>query len=645
MPGENRDTIRRIEEGLYSPNAHEVPIGHELSSRRAPRVEEDWKDDGFNDGDFASPGVTSPMKKSKSFVKIFLIAALVFFGVAVGYGAWKMFGGSTLSSKDVVISVEGPGTAGGGEAFTFTVVVSNKNSTDVESADLAINLPDGMVDVSDPTKSAVTIHKTFTHIVAGGEQREQVSVVAFGAQGEEKKVPLSLDFRFAGQSATWESKSEYSVTVTSSPVNLTVETTNEVNAGQEFDLDIKVVSNTDKQLDGLLLKIDYPQGFQFHGASPNSTYGQNLWSVGSLKPGEATEVRIRGATGGDEGEQEIFTITLGAQDPKDTHLIATTYNAITQTVTIKKPFLSVDMEVDGDHDPTHAADSGKTLNVSLNWQNTIDSKIVDAELDVKINGQALDRYSVSTGGQGFYRSSDNTVVWTKGDTPELSVIDPGSSGTVSFSFRTITLSSDQGKLFKNPTITLEVSAKGHRVSDTNVPESISTFLTRTIALNTNFNFASRAIYFGSSPFTNSGPMPPKAEKETAYTVIWTLANSANDISGATVRTSLPVYARFVGTVSPVTGTLSNPIGQDIVWDVGTIKAGAGVTAPPREVAFQIAITPSLSQVERVVNLTDSVMFTGTDTFTQTSLSDTKTPLTTRITTDPQFQNQDAFITQ
>jgi hypothetical protein len=147
-------------------------------------------------------------------------------------------------------------------------------------------------------------------------------------------------------------------------------------------------------------------------------------------------------------------------------------------------------------------------------------------------------------------------------------------------------------------------------------------------------FANKILYY-SGPFSNHGPIPPQAEKETTYTVVWNITNTSNNISKTKITSSLPPWVRFVGPVAPASEDLTyNPSTKEIVWNVGNLKRGTGITEMEREVAFQIAFTPSISQVGSLPALINDAVLTGHDDFANVSVRVNKYSLSTQLPNDP-----------
>ena len=123
--------------------------------------------------------------------------------------------------------------------------------------------------------------------------------------------------------------------------------------------------------------------------------------------------------------------------------------------------------------------------------------------------------------------------------------------------------------------------------------------------------------------------------ESTYTVIWNIVNTSNDLTNGEVRGTLPPYVAWAGAVAPnKESVMFDRTTNQVVWRVGDIPAGVGVGKPPREVAFQIILTPSITQTATIPRLMTDTVFTATDVFTGETISVSRTDLTTRLSTDP-----------
>jgi hypothetical protein len=191
-------------------------------------------------------------------------------------------------------------------------------------------------------------------------------------------------------------------------------------------------------------------------------------------------------------------------------------------------------------------------------------------------------------------------------------------------------------MLSEPTINIDVSISAKQPLEGNETQSLNNTDSKIIRVISNIGLSAKALYY-SGAFTNTGAIPPKVETETTYTIVWGLSNTANNISGTQVTSTLPAWIRFVGPVSPPSEDLTyNPSTRVITWNVGGVPKGTGITGSDREVSFQIGFTPSLSQVNTMPNLINNTTLTGHDDFANVDVRVNKEPLSTLLLDDPTF---------
>ncbi|GMQ95370.1 MAG: hypothetical protein BMS9Abin13_483 [Patescibacteria group bacterium] len=641
MPqGDKKNRIEELKKSLYVRGFQESPIARGGFSKKDYGVAGQWKE--------KPPRPVKKIVKKlptgeiSTFKKV-LIASLVFFVGALGFASYSFYkGGNVVSAKNVKISVVGPVSINGGEELNLEILIVNKNDVAIETADLLIEYPSGTYASPDSQEELLRDRETLGIIGANESITRTIAVVLFGEENSEKSISITLEFRFEESNALLEKKEIYTLGIASSPVNLSLDLFKEVSSGQEFEMEVRVESNSNNTLMGMLVEVDYPIGFVFVRATPPPSYGEKIWEIGDLPPSAERVIKITGMIEGQEGGEKLLRIYTGIRSNKDEKIIGTAYNSISESISISKPFLGLDILIDGNRSSEYVSDSEKTIRVDVLWSSNIPTRVVDGEIEVTLSGEVLDRFSVSAGKGGFYRSIDNTLIWTKAGNPDLAVIEPGARGNINFSFKPLSLSGD-GRSLKNPEIMVEVRANGRRISDINVPEEIGISVTKRVKIESELTLIPRAVYY-TGPFENSGPLSPRPEQETTYTIIWTITNSSNTISSAVVRGALPTYVKWLGVVSPPSEDVSfSEIGGEVTWKVGTLLPGIGITTEAREVAFQISFLPSISQINEVPFLVVDTVLSGEDDFTETLIKSMKSSLTTRLSTDPYFNTNQAVV--
>lgn len=641
---DNNSSIEKMKRGLYSRDSHLKTGGR---SRRLKNdsyeVAGDWSHEGEETAE--KKPVFIKEKKGMTFIVKFLIVSILFFVIASSVAFYRFYWGSnTISANNIEISVAGPVSVSGGQKVSLDIKVYNNNKTDLKAADLRVEYPDGTRAVDDLETELKRTRDELGDILQGQSASKRIEAILFGEEKSKKEIKVTVEYRVSGSSAIFYKEKTYEVVISDSPVSIEVSGLKEINVNQGIDFTVTVRSNSSGPIRNLLLKAEYPFGFIFADSSEKTLdQNNNLWSIGDLSPGQKKTIKIYGKFQGQDGEDKVLRFTTGIASNKDEKVIATLLVDSLAEVSIKKPFIGIQIALDGNTANEFVTKSSKIIRADITWKNNLTTPIKDAEIQIRFKGNALNKSSVSTD-QGFYRSIDNTIIFDKTKNQSFESIAPGESGSLSFLFGSLSSYAGGSSLITEPSISLDIIANGKRLEGDNVPQEVLYFATRNVKIATDTRLSSRAVHW-SGPFENTGPMPPKAESETTYTVVWTITNTSNKIKDAKVIATLPMYARWLSKVSPADENISfNSAGSEVVWDVGDIEAGAGIISSPKEVSFQISFLPSLSQEGQSPVILNESTLSGTDSFTSTSVGETRPSLTTNLKTDPDFKyNEDKVV--
>jgi hypothetical protein len=637
----DKKRIERMEQKLYSrkPNEAYVDIRSEIKGE-APAVGSVWKEEeGMNE--LLMRERIHREEKQNNFFKKLLIGAVAFFVLSIGVVLAVFFGGKNfVSANNIDIQVLGPTSTAGGSVLSLETILSNNNKADIESVTLLVEYPEGTRVAEDPTTPLVRERIPIGSIEAGKEVRKTLKSIFFGEKESVREVKLTLEYRVKGSSALFYKEKKYELAIKSTPVIVTVDYPKEVNANQEFEFVVEVSSNSGEVLHDLILKAEYPFGFTFKSAVPQAVLADSSWDVGDLPSGERKTIKIKGTLEGQNEEERTFHFSLGIASKDEEDLIGATLAVMAESVLIKKPFVGLVVSFDGDTGNNIVITPGQKVKANIVWSNNLSAKLLDMKIEARLTGASLDRNSVAAGQGGFYRSVDNTIVWDKSFNPDFSSVDPGESSAVSFTFAPI---SNISSSMREQDIKIVLSVSGNQLSPSGPPQSIFTTAERSVKISSVLGFSSRVVR-STGPFENMGPIPPRADMETTYTIIWNLTNSSNDLGSVRVEGVLPSYVKWQGLTSPQTENITyDTIQKKVIWNVGELRSGTGVTLNPREVAFHVALTPSLSQVGTSPVLMSSVKAVANDKFTGRLLEVFRPDLTTRATTDPGFKGDDDIV--
>lgn len=646
MAQEDRSQIEELKKSLYSRNAPQIRTKRRLRFEK-PELEgvpTDWEHPPEEEDDIE---LNKHYKDhSMSFLKKLFVGSALFFLLAVGIGAYLVFNGSNIvSSNNIDIVVSGPISISGGSEATFEIQVINKNNIMLQNVDFLVEFPAGTVDPSNTGKELKQFREFIGEIPPGGVAQKTISAIIYGQENTKKEILVTTTYQVKGSNAVVPKQKAFDVLLSSSPISLSVKSFDEITSGQNFDVEVSLKSNSKEVLKNMVLKGVYPFGFTYESSDVKTTGDNSTWRIGDIPPGGEKKIRIKGRLEGQDDEVRVFRFVAGAEGAVGQNVnptIATEFISETKEISIRKPFITVTLSLD---DTIGSADYIGAFNdpikAEVTWFNNLPTAITDGEINIKLSGNAFDKFSVAPEG-GLYTSADNTLTWNKITSPGLAHIGAGESGNVIFNL-TPRDTSTSVRSVSNPSISLVVDVKGKRVSESNVPEQIISSTKRGIKLSSATSLSSQ-ILRSSGGFTNSGPIPPKAEQPTTYTIIWTVDNTANTLSGAEVKASVPAYVKLLGQALPADENISfNSNNGEIVWKVGSVDTYTVNNKRRRQVAFQVSVTPSVAQIGQAPVLLNQSILTAHDDFTEETLTSSVSPLTTRFSTDSMFRDGDEIV--
>lgn len=584
-------------------------------------------------------------KKMTFFGKLIVFSFLFFIGSF--FVAFYVFfqGVNVISTENVDISISGPSSVGGGEELSFQITILNNNSVDLELADLIVEYPKGTLSTDDRNTELTLIREALNTVPAGSSATYIFKSVLFGNEGDVKPIVITIEYRAEGSNAIFFKERKYEVLIDSSPIVFVVDTPEKVMAGQEFEMDIEIFSNSNKTIKNFLFEADYPFGFDFKNSNIEPSYRNTIWNLGDIAPNSKKVLKINGVLEGQNGEERVFRFYGGSEDREKDNVIKAKLVSIMEPILIKKSLIGAELVLNGDYSSEYIISSSENIRADILWSNNLTSKLTDAQVEVILKGNVFDKRSVSSN-EGFYNSLENKITWDKKKNFQLAVLNPGDNGNLNFSFSIYPLLYVSNSGIKNPEIEIELIVKANQLSDSGSSiEKIETKIVKNIKVNTDLLLTARNLYSVGN-FENSGPIPPKVDKETTYTVVLTATNTSNSVSNAKVVASLPSYVKWLNNTYPSFENIKfNQVGGEIVWEIGDLSAGAGITTSSKEVSFQVSLLPSLSQIGSEPILVDNISIEGVDDFTGKKISYPIKDVTTSFGTDPMYKYNDEKVVE
>ena len=614
------DTLGSLEharEALYSPHSSV----RDRASFRPPEehaLPHAWEDTGLpHEG-----------KKHVRLATIFLGVSFIFFLIALGVASYLFyFGSSSVSTDKIDVSIQGPITIAGGDTVPLLITITNKNPVAIQNATIEVDFPDG-------TRSATDILSPYTHYVenlgtlaSGATVTRSIKAVVFGGAGQTLTLPVSLSYGMPSSNAVFEKKLSYALSVSYTPLSVSVDALSETVSGTPMTFTVTVRSNATIPLDNVVLSATSPIGFSLTSSSIPSS-NSNFY-IGTLAPGAVKKIVLTGVLSGQDNEQRVFHFTVGTAASAQDQTLAVTYMTQDATVSIASPFITTTLAINGDTSGNTVLTQGSSQSVSLSYTNTLPTTVMNAAVSIAITGSAVDYNSIRTT-SGFYDSVHHSILFSKDTDQSLASLAPGASGIGSFTFSTLPAG------VASPTVTFTTTVSGTRVGQTNVPEQITSSLVRTAKVGTAVSLS--ALSSRAGPFESTGPIPPRAGAATTYAILWNVSNTGNAVAGGVVTAVLPSYVSYTGKTSG-TGSFSyDTASRTVTWNVGDLTETAQAQG-----AFQVSLTPSTSQKGASVSLTSGASFSGYDRFAGATVTATANPVTTETRTDAGYIPADALV--
>ena len=643
MAPEEKSHIEELKKSLYSRGSPDV------RTRRKLRFSDTTNTLNTTFGEIKDDTVESILTTqhtdvSMSLLTKILIGSVVFCIGAVGCGAYLFFNGANLISGDNIdITISGPVSVQGGEPISFDVQATNKNNVALQVVDMSVDFPAGTTDPANPTQELKNYHQLIGDMTSGQSAHKKIDAIIFGEENLQKQIIVTLTYQVKGSSALFTKQKSYDVLINSSSINVSVDSFKEVTSGQEFDMTVKLKSNSQQTLKNVMLKGTYPFGYTYISSNVQPLSDKVTWRIGDIPAGGQQSIIIHGKLQGSNADNRAFHFTIGAQSSMDPKMIGTEYAVAEQDITIKKPFVSLGIAIEGNSDATdYVGTFNQPERVDVEWVNNLPVTISNVQIIVKLSGTAYDKTSVQPGA-GYYRSATNDIVWNQQTNPELATVNAGDTGRVSFSIAPRD-NSTPSNLLTNPTVIIDASVVANRLQESQVSGSLNSAATRTTRVSTNASLTGRVVYT-VGPFVNSGPLPPKAEQMTTYTVLWTVNNTSNTLNNTQVTATVPPYIKWLGSVSPVGAPITYDANSGLItWSPGNVGTYTSTNAATRkEVAFQIGFQPSVTQINQSPNLLNEANLTGIDSFTGATIQNKQDYLTTRFSTDPGYKEGQATV--
>lgn len=513
---------------------------------------------------------------------------------------------SYFTEEKVTMEFSMPELAVSNRPVVITLEIDNANRAPLEDIEAFVSLgqyfvPDENQEFFASSGKGMGII-SLDHVDTKSIETVSVSGVFVAPENEVEAISVDVKYSPKGRSRVYEQSLSTTTTITSSPLLVSIISEKQVVSGNIVEFTVSYENTSEEKIDNVSLEMVYPPGFSFLSASPRGVDTQT-WDLGVLSSGEMGEIRIAGTARGNVGNVENINATLFVTSDDD----RVKYSDGAHVYRIVEPPIRLTQESSGDVNGVIQAD--QSMNYTVSFENTSDISLRDAVLKVYIDGEAANFGLLNLPSGGFFDEGHREIIWRASDVPALSILNPGDRGDVSFRLGVkerlpIDLPED-----KNFTITSIAS-----IDSNDVPSAIRD--NKNILSNAHVIKVAAKPLVEIMPTHKLGPLPPRVGLATTFSIELKAGSVNNDLHSAKIEGSLPSGLRFAPLGDTVDSQIEiNDRTNTFTWNIGKIRSGAGVISDMQTASFDVILTPSSNDINRLPELLKGGTFSGEDPFT------------------------------
>lgn len=598
----------------------------------------------------------TPKKKKLGLISLFTkknlpktLLVIIVLAVLVAAAA-VIWGRSSFSKARVDIDIEASDDIASGEKIVLTVKYKNNNRVALTNVQLIVDYPSGTFSLEG--KEIFQQQKEIGAIPRKSEGQEEFRVRFVGQKGDIKNIIAKLAYRPQNINSEFENSSTFRLEINSVLIELDIEGSEKTIFGQEVNYLIHYKNKTNKEIANLRLELEYPDDFEFKEANPSpitieeetAQEKNNIWQIDSLKSGEEKTIELKGILRGEEGENKILKALVGKMENE----VFLQYSQTEYVTQISPSPLVINLKIEGIEDECNL-NPGQKLNYKIDFKNNTDIALSELILKARFDDSVFDFKKINLEGKGFFDSREKIITWSGAEIKELSLLEPNQFGQVSFSIEIkefLPIYSVDDKNFQAKVLaeiqTLTVPAK-FSVSELRIEKEL------VCKINSQLNLDTRVYYYESEPgIINTGPIPPKVDMLTKYTVHWEISNTSNALENVRIQTILPQGIEWLN--SYINNVSSSRISynertKEVIWEIDRVPAGVGVVLPMYELIFQIGLRPSVNQIGQASTLINESSAEGKDKFTGKILKDFTPIIDTTLPDDPRVSSSQGRVVE
>lgn len=584
-------------------------------------------------------------KKSFRFKKRYLGIGLgiiiVIILIFVGINLFKNWSSFSFSKDNVNLRITAPGEISSGEEIELSIYYQNNNRLALENVRLVINYPQDAYSLEGDELTQEIIE--LGQVLPKTEGVKDFKIRLAGEKGNIRTLAARLNYQPENLTSRFENSASVKINITSVLIGAYLNVPQKAISGEEVSYSLDYINNSDQDFSDLKIELNYPLDFRFKMAEPPPSEGNNIWQLERLEQGERDTIKISGILEGAEGEDKTLKASIGKVE--NGRILK--YSQTSSVTQISASPLLVFPYLNNKEEEINI-NAGEKLNYKIEFKNNTDIALSQLALKAYLEGEMFNLKTLKLKERGFFDSLNNVITWSAAGIESLALLLPNESGKVEFSLSLKESFSIKDFDDKNFQISIRVELETFNVPLQFNLEKLKIEKVLSSKINSQVILQARGYYNETtSTIGNYGPIPPRANQITTYTIHWQITNTSNDLEDVEIIAVLPegINWQNVYSVPEDTNLEYNGRTKEIIWKTDGIPPGTGFLMPVYEVVFQIALRPSITQLGMIPVLIDESSLEATDVFTNEILESFSPAISAGLPDDPTIERKDGQVVE
>ncbi|MCD6528590.1 hypothetical protein J7K44_03070 [bacterium] len=338
---------------------------------------------------FLNPHKKKRATKTWAIIAFFSFLILVFVATLAGFLIFGPKNEPKWESEKIVLEISGDKEIRAGEEINYKILIANQGNVDLTKGEVSISFPQGFSFISSQPKSSSQLTSgavwKLTEIYAHSSREIKFKGKIFGNINEKKMFIAALNYQPANFSSNFLETTSLETTITSSILDISLETPSGIIQGQEFPLELNLKNNSSQTLENLKLVFEGPDSFELTSLS-NISLEKNILTLPKVKSQKEKQIEIEGKISEFSGEKVKIKVEAGILDSStgEMNMLA----SAEQELSINKVNLEVLLKINNSQE-NQKVNIGDTLNYEINVKNKGKQELKDLALKISFSEVSL----------------------------------------------------------------------------------------------------------------------------------------------------------------------------------------------------------------------------------------------------------------